>query len=50
MNAQFSLIKNETGTFGNPRSCLTPFDLDQIRPEYTLPSGYLGVRAGACIW
>ena len=49
MNLSFFLIKNKTGTFGNPRSRLSLFDLELIRPEYTCPSGYLGVRAGVCI-
>ena len=49
MNAEIFLIKNETGTFGNPQSRPTSFDLEVIRPEYTYPTGYLGVRAGACI-
>ena len=49
MNTGFSLIKNETGTFVNLRSRPTSFALELIRPEYTRPSGYLGVRAGACI-
>ena len=40
----------ETGTFRNPLSRLTSFDLDLTRPEYTCPSGNLGVRAGVCIW
>ena len=35
--------------FGNPQSRPTSFDLDVIIPEYKRPSGFFGVRAGACI-
>ena len=50
MNARFALIKNETSSSGIPEAACHRSDLDIIRPEYTRPSGYLGVLAGACIW
>ena len=49
MNTPFAIIKNETSSSGIPEATQHRSDLDIIRPEYTHPSGYLGVRAGACI-
>ena len=49
MNAGFALIKNETASLGIPEAARHRSDLDIIRPEYTRPSGFFGVRAGACI-
>ena len=47
MNTQFALIENETSSLGIPEAARHRSELDIITPEYTHPSGYLGVRAGA---
>ena len=45
----FPAIKNETASSGIPEAARHHSDLDLIIPEYTHPSGFFGVPAGACI-
>ena len=49
MTRDFPAIKNETASSGIPEADQHRSDLDIIRPEYTRPSGFFGVHAGACI-
>ena len=46
-NCKFGDLENVSS--GIPVATRYRSDLDIIRPEYTHPSGYFGVRAGACI-
>ena len=45
----FPAIINETASSGTSEAVRHRSGLDIIRPEYTHPSGFFGVRAGACI-